>query len=641
MPATFILTTPDAELASAWTRQLPVPPQRFSDSNDLRVELQRPGARVWIKDLCDENSRFKAHGDTVVIVVGKPQSIPFEEAKLNQTQEFFLSYEQSRHDLQRLTLWASELADKRAVLALMKERPRRSEVQSSSPFEPARRSLNELEFVEAAIDHLEDRSQVIEVFKRGFRARLRASRVSIFLREGARYYDFSAPEGWECGQGDPLVYWLQEHAGIVDAETIDTIDNPPVESHLRQRMASWNARLIVPVEVHGALGGWVVFGPKADGRAYGSVDREDALFLVSLLSRFLGQHNVLDAALTAQNDLRLLDRNGPKFRILSTDGSAEEALPVEAREVVGIARREGKRVEREFGRMRVSAGPVSETGGYWVLWDEFGGTAESVAKKLESERYQILHDLGIIISHELANALFSVSTYFQHVRKNPAEAAAVLPLLSRVDEDMERLKEMPHILGSLYEMAQRPTTQVDMKQVVESVAREVEGTVDVADIAPTLWGHEENLRCALVWLCREIKARRNSAEESGRDPKIKITLQQRRRDGNDVICLVSIAYPGLRLDQIKIGGATNVDEYPTVPVYLAREIIRFHFGTIHVGQGLDGPELNVALKSRRVEVREQPAAPASMGLHAAEFISKKSVPQTGMDEHDRPASASA
>ena len=279
----------------------------------------------------------------------------------------------------------------------------------------------------------------------------------------------------------------------------------------------------------------------------------------------------------------------------------DASLPVEAREVLGIARSQGRRVEREFGRMRVSAGPVPETKGFWVLWDEFGSTAESVAKKLENERYQILHDLGIIISHELANALFSVSTYFQFIRKSPAEAGPVHPLVTRVDEDMERLKDMPHILGTLYEMARRPTREVDMKRVVQAVAREVDGVADITDSAPVLWGHEENLRGALIWLCREIKASRDPAEDGGREAKIKLTLQQRHRVGTDLICLVSISYPGLRLDQIKVGEAKNVDEYPTVPVYLAREVIRFHYGTIHVGQGLDGPELNIALKSRKVD----------------------------------------
>jgi hypothetical protein len=61
---------------------------------------------------------------------------------------------------------------------------------------------------------------------------------------------------------------------------------------------------------------------------------------------------------------------------------------------------------------------------------------------------------------------------------------------------------------------------------------------------------------------------------------------------------VTIAYKGLRVDQIKVGEPTSTEEYPTVPVYLAREVIRFHSGTVHVGQGIDGPELMIALKSR-------------------------------------------
>ncbi len=73
-----------------------------------------------------------------------------------------------------------------------------------------------------------------------------------------------------------------------------------------------------------------------------------------------------------------------------------------------------------------------------------------------------------------------------------------------------------------------------------------------------------------------------------------LSLQEKGK-GDETICLVTIAYPGLRVDQIKVGYATSTEEYPTVPVYLAREVIRFHFGSVHVGQGIDGPELMIAL----------------------------------------------
>jgi hypothetical protein len=123
--------------------------------------------------------------------------------------------------------------------------------------------------------------------------------------------------------------------------------------------------------------------------------------------------------------------------------------------------------------------------------------------------------------------------------------------------------------------------------------------VNLPDTGPVLWGHEKNLHDALLWLCREILETKDTMEPVTREAKITLSLQQRRR-GDESICLVTISYPGLRMDQIKVGEATTTEEYPTVPVYLAREVIRFHYGTIHVGQGLDGPELMIALKSRRV-----------------------------------------
>jgi len=356
----------------------------------------------------------------------------------------------------------------------------------------------------------------------------------------------------------------------------------------------------VPIELQGALEGWVAFGPRADARAYSQQDREDGLMLVSLLSRVLAQHKILSAALAAQNEVRLLNRHGPKMRILGPGAASVESLPVEVREVIGFVRRANKRVDREYGRLRVSAGPLPEPGGFWVIWDDNGASAHSVEKKLEDERYRILHDIGLVLSHELANALLSVSTYFQHVSNNPSEAGslAVQPVRLQAERDMARLKEIPHILEQLYEMARRRTASVDMKRLVQAVAKEVGGTAEVTEAKAAIWGHEEHLHNALLWMCKEIILSRDAPGSDVNDAKIKLTLQERHREGAAAICLVTIAYPGLRLDQIKVGDEESVDEYPTTPVYLAREIIRYHYGTVHIGQGLDGPEVHIAVKSR-------------------------------------------
>ncbi len=541
-----------------------------------------------------------------MILVGEPRSLPFEEAKVLRSNTYCLSYEESRTQLGRIATVAAELAQSRAVVSVLQERPRRVDQATSDPFDTVRRGGDDLEFLAAAIDHLDDRSRIMDEFRRGVRSRIRSSRVAVFLREGKRYV--AETEGWECSPGHDLVRWLQEHAAIVDSATLDTVENPATEAAIRQKLGEWNSRLLVPVEVHGSLEGWVVFGPRADGRSYSSADRDDALMMVRLFSRLLGQHRRLEKANVVQKDVALLQKFGPKFCVIGASGKTDEALPVEARDMAATALREGRRIEREYGRIRVAAGPIPGAG-CWVWWDESAMTAESTAQKREAERHQMLHDLGIMISHELANAMFSVSTYFQHLRRQQAPEEAVHPLIDRVGKDMERMKAMPHLLSTLFEMSKQPTSQVDMKRVVQSVAKEVGGAANVPDSGPVIWGHEKNLHDALLWLCREILETKDTMEPITRDAKITISLQQRRR-GDESICLVTIAYPGLRMDQIKVGEATTTEEYPTVPVYLAREVIRFHFGTIHVGQGLDGPELMIALKSRRLSVIAEVAGPA-------------------------------
>jgi hypothetical protein len=597
MPATFILTTQDAALAAEWARQLPGPPLAVDPGDALMREILRPGARVWVKDICDPDSQSPAHPDTVMILVGEPRSVPFEEAKRAGPNAYCLSYEESRTNLRRIAFMASELAQSRAVLSVMQERPRRADQPSADTAEPFRRNLDDMEFLAAAIDHLDDRARVIDEFRRGARSRIRSSKVSVFLRMEKRYV--ADGEGWECSAGHELVRWLQEHAAIVDSATLDSVENAATEAAIRQKLGEWNSRLLVPIEVHGALEGWVVFGPRADGRGYSATDRDDALMLVRLLSRLLGQNKLLASALGVQRDVSLMQKSGPRFCVIGASGRTEEALPVEAREIAALALRDGRRVEREFGRIRVAAGPLPGTGGCWVMWDESALTAESSAQKREAERHQILHDLGIMISHELANAMFSVSTYFQHLKRQRSPEDPAHPLIERVGQDMERMKAMPHLLSTLYEMSKQPTGRVDMKRVVQSVAREVGGHANTPEAGPVIWGHEKNLHDALLWFCREILETKEKMEPVSRDAKITISLQQRRRD-DDAICLVTISYPGLRVDQIKVGEASTTEEYPTVPVYLAREVIRFHFGTVHVGQGLDGPELMIAIKSRRV-----------------------------------------
>jgi hypothetical protein len=595
MPGSFILTSPTPELLASWERQLPAGAVEVINDVAFPSEIGRPGAKVWIKDLSDSRGSIRAHPDTVTIAVGEPHSIPFEAAKSDPLVSYCLSYSESRASLATIASMANELAEKRAALALYQARQRRPEVVAA-PEAVQHRSVLELDFVELAIERLESQSEIVDAFRRAFRSRLRASRATVFVREGKV---FSAGANEDCPVNDPFVYWLQSHGAIVDAEAIDGIENPADAVRIHRRIGSWQAKVVVPVDIQGTLGGWVTLGSRIDGRAFTSSDKEQAVMLAGLLGRFIVQHRALSGAIQAKRQTEKLNENGPQFRVVEFTSDDVRSLPAEAREVVGLVRRDRKRVDREFGRMKISAGPIAREEACWILWDDQGATAASLAARLEAERYRIRHDLGIIISHELANAMFSVTTFYQKLRANLADfPPSVAGIVPQVESDLKRLKEMPHLLAGLHEMAKERTTEIDMNELAESVARACGGSTSLPGVAPSIWGHQEQLRNAIIWLAQEIERPATSEILDRKPARIKLSLQWRGKEGPEGVCLVTLAYPGLRLDQIKAGEAADVGEYPTVPIFLAREIIRYHYGTIHVGQGIDGPEVCIALKSR-------------------------------------------
>src|SRR5580704_4417739 len=71
----------------------------------------------------------------------------------------------------------AELAQSRAVLSILQDRPKRADQPATDPVEPGRRNLEDFEFLSAASDHLDDRARIVEEFRRGVRSRMRSSKV--------------------------------------------------------------------------------------------------------------------------------------------------------------------------------------------------------------------------------------------------------------------------------------------------------------------------------------------------------------------------------------------------------------------------------------------------------------------------------
>ena len=313
MPASLILTTPDIGLEAAWKKLLhPREPVSFARPADLQRELLRPGARVWISDVNDPRARLAAGQGTLTILVGQPHSLPFEQARQNRGARLFLSYEESRERLAECVNLLEEIADKGSQLQSALDRTRRSE----PPFPVARESTNSAppesieswDFLESALAHLDDRPRLLDEFRRAARYILKSGKVRYFFRQLETFV--SDDEDFRCEANHPIALWLEEHPAALDATQWSGIDDPALDAPIRQVMASWGARLIIPLQTSGQLTGWMALGPRADGAAYRESDKFRAVLHGRLLERCLERSAQLNAYAQIDNAASSADPAG-------------------------------------------------------------------------------------------------------------------------------------------------------------------------------------------------------------------------------------------------------------------------------------------------------------------------------------------
>ncbi len=614
MSAVLILTTADPQLAAAWRTQLPHPDTPVAEPAALRRELAQPGARVWVRDVADPRGLGAAHADVVVVAVGEPQSVPFEQARLAGAARFFLSYDESRTPLLRETVrTAAELAEKNAVIATLQARHARPAPPPPRDEPAPPRPLDELAFIDAAIEHLEDRDRVLDEFRRAARAHLQAARVALFLRAGDEFR--SDRYGWSCPAASPLARCLEELPCLVDLDRWNDAVDAATESHVRQQMQAWGSRLLVPLHDAGRLAGWAAYGPRADGRPYDAGDRARALELGRLLERCLEKSGRLQALARVAHADELRTRHLPCARLLGPDAAADRSVPPEIRALAGEVLRSGRVARLEPGptvRFRAEAGPVPETGGVWVQWTEAAPELAARAAALERERLKLCRELGLTLSHELGSPLVTFTTFLQLAQQAGAASDLAQEFGPQFERDVDRMRALGQVLRLMQEFMAGPTTRIDLGDLCRSL--DLRGIVRVAssEMAPVIHGNEGMVRFALQTVVDGLVRHRPES-----DPAITLAVK-RRGEGGDETGLVVFSGRDLRLEGFLDPAPGGVPVHPLLAVFLAREIFHWHHGTLQGGQGIAGGEVQIALRSRP-QAGPGPVTPSVRYATAAPF----------------------
>ena len=604
MPATLILTTPDPGLEAAWKKQLlPREPASFARPADLQRELLRPGSRVWITDINDPRTRFASGAGTLVILVGQPHSVPFEQARQNRAARLFLNYEDSRLRLAEAVGLLEEITDKNAQLQNALERTRRSE----SPFprevvsNPAE-SPESWDFLESALQHLGDRTRLLDEFRRAGRYILKAGKVLFFFRQFDAF--ISDDEVHRCEAGHPLSLWLEDHPAALDFAQWAGPDDPSIDAPIRQQLQSWGARLLIPLHTRGQLHGWMALGPRADGANYREADIFRAVLHGRLLERCLERSAEIEALRRAESATALHARYLPGARVLSRTELTSTELPVEVRAVASEALHSQQIIiqpARAPHRFRVKAGPIPEIDGVWVLWEEAATEIERIRAELEQLRRELFRNLGLTLSHELSNPLVSLVTFSQLLSRNstsptPTGAATIASEVALASEvhKLQRLAEHAALLGEIGHPVARAT---DLNPLLTELATARGLATRFSEEALVFQIDPVLMRFAFGAIMDALVA--NRPDEGSAN--LILTLRT-VGDSTDPRRVAIVTIEGKRLE---LDGILPLPEPNATPnqgrlsVFLAREILRLHGGTLQAGPGIKGTDIQISFGSLR------------------------------------------
>lgn len=591
MPSLIILATADDTLAAAWERQLPPGRSALRLVPETFAGGTQPGfAAVVVLDAAAEAALPPSLARCPTIYVGEPRSLPFEQARLAGRARAYLSYEDSVCRLREVLPLVDEVAEKQSMLDLVLERSRRAEpLRAASRPSPAAEAAELWDFVEAAVENLDSRDRLLAEFRRASRHLLRASHAVFFLREAD---GFRADRGTSRFDAeDPLVAFLERHPIVIDGAGWDLPADPVAELAVRNRLALWGARLLVPVHDNGRLLGLIALGVRDDGQPYDEADCARAVQLARLLRHALAKSAQFGRLHTLAEQASLGARYLPRTLVLGADEAVPRQVPLVVRDLIGQVRRTRQvcraapTAEQPF---RAAAGLVAETGGCWAFWEEASAEVHDAAGRRRAERRGLLRELALTLSHELGNALVSLATF----RQAPAGRVPAA-LLETVRDDIAKLEELNRRLGVMQTLDEAEPAALDLRELVKRLGTALGVEVEVGPDPVRLRAAGPLLEFALTSLVTTL------AENRPTQGPREMTLQLRSTgEGGELTALVSVKGRNLELEGILPEPAPgDVPNHGRIAVFLAKEIIRLHHGEIHAGPGMEGTEILISLRS--------------------------------------------
>jgi len=237
---------------------------------------------------------------------------------------------------------------------------------------------------------------------------------------------------------------------------------------------------------------------------------------------------------------------------------------------------------------RASAGMVAETGGVWAFWEEASGEVFDARQRERARRRDVLRELALTLSHELGNALVSLTTFRHASLERPPPPA----LLDTVKADIAQLELLNGNLALMQGLHEAEAAAFDVRELVQEIGRSLGVRVEPVEGAVVLTASRALIDFALRSLIRTVGENRPDLGMKEMSLRLRST-----GSGEDLVALLSIRGRSLELEGIlpePVDG--GVPSQGRLGVFLAKEILRLHHGEIHAGPGLEGTEILLSFR---------------------------------------------
>jgi hypothetical protein len=596
MPASFLLATDNPVLLSAWSAQVPAGRPVLGLSDPLLGQRLPPGLPVVIvlDALCAERIP-SALEQCPLLLVGEPHTRPFEEFRQTGRAQRRFSYEESHSALRDLLPLLEELAERNAAVDLLMERVRRSESPRppSAGFTAGSRSgpwgdtLEIWDFLEAAVENLSSRERILSEFRRAARYLLRASHTVFLLREEG---GFRADRGSSFFPADdPGARYLALHPLILDGVEWPGPPDPIAELSLRNRMALWGARLLVPLHDHGQLLGLIACGVRDDGQPFDESDKSRAVFVGRLLRQFLRSGAEMERLAFVEQRAQVVALHQPPSLVLSPGEEPARSVPVAVRALIGRVRqsRETTRLTASADQpLRASAGFVADNGLTWASWEDASEEVFEREQQARRERLDMLRELALTLNHEIGNSLVSLAA-LRH-----AEESLPGPIREAVRIDVTRLETLNRELTYLAALSEPQVEVVDLRELIQEIGARCSVRAEIGPQPVPLAIARRLADFTLESVLRAVMS--NRGERGTKDLSVQL---RSAGSGEALTALISIKGGFLELEGILPARLPDsVPNQGNIGVFIAKEVIRLHGGSIHAGPGMEGTEILISLR---------------------------------------------